>query len=94
MPKAIKSTTVNWQDFIAAWEACDSADQVAEKTGLSKTTVVVRGAKLRRMGVPIKQYPRKKPASLTVADALAILGKVRGKKVVAVTTKNKRKKAG
>src|SRR3954468_4822302 len=69
---------VNWKSFVAAWEASNSKAEVATKTGLSETTVGVRGGRLRRLGVPLKEFPRKTQPALTADAGLEILAGVRG----------------
>jgi hypothetical protein len=84
MKKPKSKPQVSWDDFITAWEASESVEEVAKKTGLSETTVKVKGYKLRKMKVAIKQYPRKVAPKLTAADANEILARVRkAKKKVA-----------
>ena len=44
--------------FIVVWQESQTLDEVAEKTGLSKTSASTRAAGLRARGVELKLYPR------------------------------------
>lgn len=50
----------SWDAFVIAWEESNSVDEVVEKLGISKWSVHNTAAKLRKMGVELKQM-RKNP---------------------------------
>jgi hypothetical protein len=81
---------VDWKSFIAAWEASENKAEVATKTGLSETTVGVRGGRLRRLGVPLKQFPRKTQPALTADAGLEILAEIRGVSVAQLKRRDKK----
>lgn len=70
-------------DFIAAWEGSENIGEVAEKTGQSTTTVSVRAAKLRKLGLPIKRFA-KKNKGFSLQEAIEALAKAQGKTTKAI----------
>ncbi len=81
--KAEREPRVPLTTFIQAWESSDSVAQVAEKTGLKQNSVQARASKYRSQGIPLKEMPRGGGAKLDIAEAQALLAKLRG---VAVET--------
>lgn len=51
-------TIVDDETFIVTWQQAESADQVAERLELKRTSVVQRACNLRKKDVPLKKFPR------------------------------------
>lgn len=83
MAKAEKR--VQMQEFMTAWESSESVAGVAEKTGLKETSVQARASKYRSLGIPLKEMTRGGGPKLDVAQAQALLAKLRGVDVEVVT---------
>lgn len=45
------------EDFVRAWQAGASANDVAKALGLSRWTAIGRAYRLRKRGVPLKRMP-------------------------------------
>ena len=46
------------EEFVVIWQRAASLAGVAEATGASKKACSIRAVKYRKLGVPLKQFPR------------------------------------
>lgn len=76
--EAKREPRVQLAEFLTAWEGSNSVAEVAEKTGLKETSVQARASKYRGQGIPLKEMPRGGGAKLNIAEAQALLAKLRG----------------
>lgn len=83
--KPAREPRVSMQEFVTAWEGSKSVAEVAEKTKLKETSVQARASKYRSQGIPLKEMPRGGGAKLDIAQAQALLAKLRGTEVETVT---------
>jgi biotin operon repressor len=51
-----RAETVDAEDFVRAWQTCDSVADVADRLRMSKVGASVKASHLRRAGVPLKKY--------------------------------------
>jgi biotin operon repressor len=71
-----------WVAFLEAWEGSDSTAEVAEKLGVTKTTVQGKASRLRKAGVPLKRFARGFGGAVIDLDTLQkALAKMRGTSV-------------
>ena len=56
--KKIQKRQIPDREFVIAWQAGESAEQVAEALGLKRSSVVQRACTLRKKGVMLKVYPK------------------------------------
>ena len=50
--------TISALDFCKLWQQCNSGAQFCEATGYEAKAAGVRASHYRRMGVPLKKFPR------------------------------------
>lgn len=56
------------EDFISAWQACDSLPALAEKLGYDNVnTPAQRARNMRKQGVPLKRYASRTPGKKDAA---------------------------
>jgi transposase len=65
-------------EFIAAYEASDSPQDVAEKLGVTSMTVKQTAVAYRKAGIPLRMFRRGPRKSLDVAGALNQIARIRG----------------
>lgn len=70
MPKKLTSDA----DFVTAWVTSKTVDEVVKKTGLAKMTIQVRAARLRKAGVKLPKFVRRK--TIDVDGLNALVGKL------------------
>jgi hypothetical protein len=58
--------TVTPEKFALTWNACESAEEVAEKLGMPKPIVLARVSNYRKMGIHLKKMRRKNSRRLDV----------------------------
>lgn len=56
-------------EFVEIWETSESADEAAERLGISKDAAHARASNYRSKGVNLKSMPRK-PRTATDVDAM------------------------
>jgi hypothetical protein len=59
--------SVSAEDFIRAWQAASSAQQVADRLKMPKPIVLARASTYRKAGVHLKKMPRGSNRRLDVA---------------------------
>ena len=73
MPKKIVSDV----DFVTAWAKSKSLDEVAKQTGLAKLSVQARAQRMRKAGVKLPKFSRRKVTDVEGLNKL--LGELLGK---------------
>jgi hypothetical protein len=71
-PVAVKKSRVSDVDFVQAYTKCKSSEELSEMTGLTIESARSRAAKLRKAGVMLPAFNRKR--TVDVAGLNAILG--------------------
>lgn len=67
-----------WLEFVRVYEGSNSTGEVAEKMGITKTTVSSKAAELRRNSIPLKRFARGfKKIEINVSEIHAELAKLR-----------------
>ncbi len=89
-PVIVKARTrIDRQTFIDVWESCDSVDDVAATLNAKLTCVNSRASQMRKMGIPLKKFPRKSLKGTTrgpsLQDSLALLAKIRNVSIEDIT---------
>ncbi len=67
-------TRVTAEDFVKVWERGDSVKAVEEKLGVKNAGV--RAGKYRKLGIPLKKFPRGGGARIDVAGLTALVKKL------------------
>ena len=57
-------------EFVTAWAKSNSLAEVAEKTGLAKQSVLTRGTRLRKAGVKLPRFARRKSVDVEGLNSL------------------------
>ena len=58
-PKRKRAPSVRAKDFIRIYNSSESFDEVVEKTGLARHTVMQRASEYRRKhGIPMRKFPQ------------------------------------
>ena len=61
------------EDFIRAYQKCNSHQEVAEKLNVTQNTVYQRSLKFRKMGINLKMMERKQKSKIDVQDLNALI---------------------
>ncbi|MBU4273731.1 MAG: hypothetical protein KKA28_17865 [Planctomycetes bacterium] len=64
------------EDFVTAYAKSKSTGEVADKLGMSTSSVHVRASTLRKSGVRLKRFPRGRRTRLDVAALNELLGRL------------------
>ena len=70
---APKRKNIDGVTFVKTFQDCDSYDEVAERLGLEKGSVISRAMQYRKKGVHLKRFASKRGAPPLDVDALNAL---------------------
>lgn len=60
----VKRTWHDDSSFVAAWQSAGSAEEVAGNLNLMVTSVNTRARNMRKKGVPLKHFPKKRVSTV------------------------------
>lgn len=62
-----KKTRLTQDRFVELWQTSESAEEAAERMGITKLRAQQRAADYRKMGVKLKKFKRKQITTIDVA---------------------------
>ena len=68
-----RGNVVSDEDFVVGWQAATDAADAADTLGISEAAAAGRARRLRKLGVALKEFPRKR-RSVDVEALNALLG--------------------
>ena len=80
-----KRPRIGIESFVKAWETSDTIEEIANKLGAKKTSILSRASQLRSKGLPLKKLKSQRKSNFLVG--MQTLADIRGVKVEELTTK-------